>query len=352
VLAGGALAGDAEITSTRPRERPIAVLFSALLVAGALFLAVPTLRAEWTEWNAARDGTLDAGDLAAIEHAAKLDAFNVERQYAVATKLLQAARLDPSEADPRLAAARERLHRALELVPNHVASLDALAEVEARSGDEKAASAALDRLHALEPWRGPASVRLAELLAGGGHELAAARSRLESEGDAAVAPLFQQAKALRAASRNRPAAQVLDLIAPRAPEDGDLWRELALALHDLGDEPGYRRAYRQSQVAYALAALADNRSEDARGNLDVARKYAPEPGAALEELLEACVDLQRGRLDDARARLAALEPEAALSAAQTASPTAARFLGMLARNPALQSEAERLGLDRLGRRGN
>jgi hypothetical protein len=266
-------------------------------------------------------------------------------------KQLQAARQDASGDDRFVKSARRCLQRALELVPHHVASLDALAEVEACAGDEAATRAALVRAHALEPWRGSVDARLGELLANAGHELAAARARLDAEGDAAIAPIYAQAKELRALGRNRPAAQVLDLIAPRAPEDGDLWRELALALQGLGDELGYRRAYRQSQIAYALAALADgSRSEEARTNLNVARRCAPTgESTALEDLLETCVDLQRNRIDAARERLAQLEPAAALAAAQTASPTAARLLRMLAAQPALKLEIERLGLDRISR---
>jgi len=349
LLAGGVLACEDEVSSSRPRELPFARLFAAAVAAASLWLALPTLRAELSDWRAARDGALDRGDLDALARAAALDRFNVDRQYSIGVQFLRAARGDAGAADHHLARARECLQRALDLVPAHVASWQALAEAAARAGDDETARAAIARLHALEPWRGGVEAGLAELLASAGRELAAARARLDAEGDSAVAPLLAQARALRGARRGRLAAQILDLIAPRAPEDGDLWRELALALQELGDDAGRRRAFRQSQIAYAVTALGEMQSEKARENLAVARRFAPaEPGStAIEELLEACVDMQRARPDAARARLEALDPAAALGAAQIAPPTAARFLRMLAAQPALKLEIERLGLDRL-----
>ncbi len=349
LLMGGALAGEVEMAQSRPRERPLALLVTALLLCGSLGLAAPTLLAELDDWRVARDGTRDRGDLEELARAAELDAFNLERQYSIGTLFLQAARLDPATPDLQLSRARDCFERALALVPNHVDSLEAQAEVETRRGDEKAALRRLKRARSLAPWRGDADAALNELLTSLGRELAAARRRLEAEGDAAVAPLLEQAKALRAAGRTRPAAQVLDLIAATRPEDGDLWRELALALKELDDDDGYRRAYRQSQLAFALAALQDGaRSEQARTNLALARRCAPDAAGAtaLEELLEACVDLQRGRIEEARRRLESLDAISARAATAGATPTAKRFLKLLAAQPALKNEVERLGLPR------
>jgi O-antigen ligase len=356
LLAGAALAGEIEVAASKPNERWLARGGTVLLLGLALVLAVPTLLAEAADWRAARDGRLDRADLDSLERAASLDRFTLERQYSVGLQFLAAARLatsgaagasaNASVADGELGRARDCFERALDLSPNHVASIEALAEVEARRGDVVRAKSLLGRARALEPWRPGAEEAAAALLMSLGQELAAARARLDAEGDAAVAPLFEEAKRMRAAGRVRPAAQVLDLIAPRAPEDGDLWRELALAWKDLGDDSEYRRAFRRSQVAYALAALADGRSEDARTNLGLARRDAPPGDTALEELLESCVDLQRARLDEARARLSTLDAAAVQLAVEQASPTARRFLKLLAAAPALRSEAERLGLER------
>ena len=333
LIVGASLAGEPEPEEIRPR-RLLTLLMTVLLVGASLFLAQATLRAEWVEWRAARDGVLDAADLDALTAAAATDSLDFERNYAVAIQLLDAARQDRSGGELYLERARVCLERGLAIVPNHVASRALLAEVCARRGDDRSARAELVRVHRLEPWRGPVDAALAALVAAIGRPFQAARARLEKEGDAAVAPLRAQAAELAKSGRARAAAQILDLLSQRDPDDGDLARELAVVLKSLDDSAGFGLAQRRAQLAFAVAALAAGKSEEARGNLEIARRYAPSP-AALEDLLEACVDLQRARLDAAKSRLDALDAAAGRDAWQKATAAQRRVLRFLTRSQPL-----------------
>lgn len=341
LIVGASLAGEPEPEEIVPR-RLLCLPMSVLLAGACLFLAQATLRAEWVEWQAERDGVLDAADLDALTDAAASDSFDFEREYAIAIQLLDAARHAAAGGELYLTRAETCLERALAIVPNHVASHEMLAEVFARRGEDAAARAELARVHRLEPWRGPVEPALAALLAAIGREFQAARARLEKEGDAAVAPLRAQAADLTKAGRAQPAAQILDLLSERDPDDGDLARELSLLLKSLDDTAGFGLAQRRAQLAYAVAALASGKSEEARGNLDVARRYDPPP-AALEELLEACVDLQRARIDAAKQRLDALDPAAGHDAWQKATPAQRRVLRFLTLSKPLEDSVVRFG---------
>jgi O-antigen ligase len=341
ILVGASLAGEPEPERIVPRKL-LCLPMTALLAGASLFLAQATLRAEWVEWRAGRDGVLDAADLDDLRAAAASDSFDFEREYAIAIQLLDAARQDPAGGELFLARAETCLKRGLEIVPNHVASRVLLAEVFARRGEDAAARVELARVHRLEPWRGPLEPAFAALLAAIGREFQAARARLEKEGDAAVAPLRAQAAELTKSGRAQPAAQILDLLSVRDPDDGDLARELSLVLKSLDDSAGFGLAQRRAQLAYAVAALAAGKSEEARGNLDVARRYAPAP-AALEELLEACVDLQRARIDAARQRLEALDPAAGHDAWQKSTPAQRRVLRFLTLSTPLAEAVVRFG---------
>jgi hypothetical protein len=94
------------------------------------------------------------------------------------------------------------------------------------------------------------------------------------------------------------------------------------------------------QLAFAVAALGENRSEDARASVVLARRYAPPP-AALEELLEACVDAQRNRIEDAQRRLDALDTAAGADAWKRATPGQKRVLRFLTLVPALKDASAR-----------
>src|SRR6185436_17252505 len=100
-------------------------------------LAEPTLRAEWVDARAARDGTLDRSELDALAAVAEDDGLNLERQYAIGLQFLAAARADTTGTDLFLQRADRCFRRALELVPHHVGSLLARAEIEARRGGEE-----------------------------------------------------------------------------------------------------------------------------------------------------------------------------------------------------------------------
>lgn len=339
LLVGLALAGEETSDPLVPRPW-LRVLVTALVVVPCLAFAQATLRAERVEWAAARDGQLDRADLAAIAGAAATDALNLDRNYAVARKELDAARVAPDGGDEFLARARECLGRALALVPNHVAARLSLAEARMRGGDERGARGELERVHRLEPWRGPVAPALARMMSESGRPYAAARARLDAEGDAAVAPLRAHAQELLAAKRTRDAAQILDLLSERAPDDGELAHELALATKALEDGDGFARAEQRMQLAFAVVALGESRSEDARASVVLARRYAPPP-AALEELLEACVDAQRNRIEDAQHRLDALETAAGADAWRRATPGQKRVLRFLTLVPALKDASAR-----------
>ncbi len=344
LLVGLSLAGE-DGTEPRVPRTLLRLPVTALLVVAGIGYGQATLRAERVEWSAARDNTLDRADLAAIAEAAATDSLNFDRNYSVARKEVEAAALSPDGGDEFLARARDCLRRALALLPDHVAARLSMAEVRVRGGDEKGARAELERAHRLEPWRGPVAPALAQLLIASGRPYAAARARLDVEGDAAVAPLRELAQKLLAAGRTRDAAQVLDLLSERAPDDGELARELALAMKALDDSDGFARAQRRAQLAYAVTALSESRSEEARENLRIARRYAPAP-AALEELLEACVDAQRNRIEDAARRLSALATESGAEAWRRATPRQLQVLRFLLRVPALAPEAQRFGAGR------
>jgi O-antigen ligase len=344
LLVGLSLAGEDGAEPRVPRTL-LRLPVTALLVVAGIGYAQATLRAERVEWAAARDNTLDRADLAAIAEAAATDSLNFDRNYSVARKEIEAAALSPDGGDEFLARARDCLRRALALLPDHVAARLSMAEARVRGGDEKGARAELERAHRLEPWRGAVAPALAQLLIASGRPYAAARARLEVEGDAAVAPLRELAQKLLAAGRTRDAAQVLDLLSERTPDDGELARELSLAMQALDDSDGFARAQRRAQLSYAVIALSESRSEDARENLRIARRYAPPP-AALEELLEACVDAQRNRVEDAARRLAALETESGAEAWRRATPRQLQVLRFLLRVPALAPEAQRFGAER------
>jgi hypothetical protein len=339
LIVGAALAGETEPELLVPR-RLLTVPMTALLVGACLFLAQTTLRAEYADWRAARDGALDRADLEALNDAAATDAWNLGRNFSIGLHLLEAARQDQSGGDLYLARAEACFERGLAVVPNHVASRVALAEVLARRGDDKAARAELERVHRLEPWRGPVEPALAALLAATGRPFEAARARLETEGDAAVPALRAQAAELEQSGRAREAAQILDLLSERAPDDGDLARELAVILKSLDDSAGFGLAQRRAQLAFAVGALAAGKSEEARGNLDIARRYA-QPPAALEELLEACVDTQRARIEDALRRLDALDAIAGRDAWQKATPAQRRVLKFLTTSAPLKAAVAR-----------
>ncbi|MBL8843720.1 MAG: O-antigen ligase family protein [Planctomycetes bacterium] len=359
LLAGIACAGTDEVATVAPRGSWLARLFATALALACAWFGAPTVAAEWREWRAASTGRIDAEELAAI---AALDDSNLERQYATGALFLVQSRAFAAEVGrmPAAAAATATLlegadtafGRALVLLPHHVPSLAGAAEVAARRGDLARARLLLRRRLRLEPWRGPFERALAELLEASGRELSAAEQRLALEGDAAIEPLLAQALQLRAEGKNRVAAQLLDLLCARAPEAGELWRHYALAWKDLDDDAAYRRAYRRSQLAFALDALDAGDGEAARGNLKVARRFAPEDapmdgGVALpEELLEACLELAAGKPDAARERLAALEPAAVAMALAGAGPRLLAALRALRAAPELVVEAERLALPR------
>ncbi len=345
LLLGIASAGEEEVTLVAPRNAWLARLFSVGLALLLAWSGAPTLAAEWREFSAARTGRIDASELAAI---AALDSNNPERQYATGALFLVQARSAPPAAAPALlAGARTAFARALKLLPRHVPSLAGLAEVSSRQGDAVESRRLLIRLQQLEPWRGSVATASAALAAAAGRDLDAAEQRLANEGDAAIAPLFAQAQAWRVAGRNRNAAQLLDLLVQSAPEQGDLQREFALALKDLDDDSGYRRAFRRSQLCFALDALEAGEAKAARGNLEIARRYLPEgASASLEELLQACSELQSGDFTAAKQRLESLDPAAVQTSLASAGPRLLAQLRLLHAAPTLAPAAERLQLPR------
>lgn len=363
LLAGIACAGSDEVATVAPRGSWLARLFATALALACAWFGAPTVAAEWREWRAASTGRIDAEELTAI---ARLDDRNLERQYATGALFLVQARAFAAEVGrvPAAAAATAALQegaaaafeRALHLLPHHVPSLAGAAEVAARRGDLTRTRLLVRRRLRLEPWRGPFERALAELLEVSGRELSAAEQRLALEGDAAIEPLLAQALQLRAEGKNRVAAQLLDLLCARAPEAGELWRHYALAWKDLDDDAAYRRAYRRSQLAFALDALEAGDGEAALGNLKLARRFAPadsldgapeDGGVALpEELLEACLELALGQPGAARERLARLEPAAVATALEGAGPRLLAALRALRTAPELAVEAERLALPR------
>ena len=320
LLCGAALAGETEMAASKPGERWLAWLVTLAIAGSAFGFAVPTLRGEAAEQAAVGDHQIDRDDLARLAEAAASDDLTLERQYAIGLQLLRAADARGANGElleATLGAAESALRRALAIAPHHLPSLTALAEAVARRGHAEAALPLLARARAIEKWRPEPEVALAEL-----------------------------ARSLRASGKNRPAAQLLDWLAPRRPEDPELQRALAAALADLGDESGEHRALRQGALADALAFLRDGESEPARAALRRARTEGAAAGtpADYEELLDACADLQQNRIDAVLTRLATLDPAKSRAAAQSASPTARKFLDFIARQPRLKEAATRLGL--------
>lgn len=232
---------------------------------------------------------------------------------------------------------------------------------------ESSASARLflRELHRLEPWRGPVETALAELLAAGGAPIEAARLRLAAEGAAAVAPLLAEAKAALQAGRKRSAAELCLLLEAAAPDDPGPAELAVEAWAALGDERAWRRASVRAELLAALSALGEGDGTTARKRLAQARErlaelaaLATEPGAppdgaidparvaaaATIELLDAAVDLQRSRVDEANARLLALDPAAVATARARASPLLTRWLALLGAAAPLADAARRLGL--------
>jgi len=326
LLAGAACAGAVECTGGEKRGRLVARLFTAAIVLFAGWRAGPTALAEWREWRAARAGTVEPEELAAI---AALDSGNATRQYATGSLFLLHARGAPeAAAEPLLIHAAECFERALRLLPHHAPSLFGLAETRARRGDGAGARAQLLRLRRLEPWR-----------------------------DAPDATLLVWSEELRNGGKARRAAELLGQLAAMKPDDAETWRASAQALEAIDDRPGALRATASSQIAYALGALREGESEAARENLGRARRALEGLGAGeddraaqatlvLTELLEACVDLQRNRMDAAKERLARVGVAEADAAWERATPTARRWLALLAAAPPLADEAKRLRLKR------
>ncbi|MSR47972.1 MAG: hypothetical protein EXS13_13080 [Planctomycetes bacterium] len=329
ILLGIAVAGSPEIETAAPRGRWLALPMRVVFALGFAWLALPTAAAEFIEWESTRDGS---SDVATLRQAAELDAGNVERQYAIGTRLLNAAREQRDAAALTLPLAQECFERAIKLFPRHVASLAGAAEVRARRGDAGAARRWLARLRTLEPWR--ASPQKA---------------------------LIAQTEALVVEGELRIAVQLYAALTAATPEDGALLRAFALSLEAIGDAPGFRRAYADAQVAFALPALADGRSDEGRSYLDFARRKLAELAAAADtngapdiattaalaeiELLDALVDLQKNRPAEAAARLAGLEPAPVAAARAGATPTAKKLIRMMGAAPALVDEARRLKLN-------
>jgi O-antigen ligase len=326
LLAGVACAGEVEFTGGVKRGFVFARCFTVLVVLFAGTRAAPTLCAEFREWRAARSGTVEPEELAAI---AALDSGNATRQYATGSLFLLHAREVPeAAAEPLLDDAAACFERALRLLPRHAPSLFGLAETKARRGDFKGARALLVLLRRLEPWR-----------------------------DEVDATLLAWGDELRRTGKTRHAVELLGRLAAATPEDAEAWRANAQALDAIDDEPGQLRATAQSQIAYALGLLREGESEAARENLVRARRAIEGLGASdddraaqatltLTELLEACVDLQRNRMDAAKERLSRIGVAAADAALERATPTARRLITMLAAAPPLADEATRLRLKR------
>ena len=307
LLAGGALASRVEWETVRGGGLRLGTRLVAVgLTVAFLGVSLPGLVGATQTLRATAGETLRESELLALGRAAGNDPFDLDRQKLVGGIYHQALVLYPEREDLLVAGMEKCSQRALAVHPQHVDSLERLAEAAVRRGQPERARRFLERIWKLEPWRGGVEEELAALQQRLGRGAEAARLRADQVRRVEeLGPVLEQAEVWRRDGHARQAAQLLDALRARFGGQAELHRQYALVLKDLGDSAGRDREMHRAQLAYALESLRLGETEVARSsNLRLARRFGPDETLSLA-LLEACIDVTEGRREQAAKKLSA-----------------------------------------------
>lgn len=312
VLLGAALSGRVEYASaatTQPwLERPTKGLLALVFA----LLAGPGLIGEWWTVSAVAADPLRGEELERLAEAAAVDRFSIDRQQVVGSILLSAARQHPDAEHRWREPAGRSLRRGLSLHPRHAGMLWNYAEVLIRDGLDRWGLAYLRRSHRLEPWRQDPVQRLNELQREEGRSYTAAQTAAAAVEPDQLREALEEVEALRSGGDARGAAQRLDALALRFPDQAELHRAFAAVWKELGDDNGYRLHKGYEKLAWVIESLRLGEVDVARRNLVHAGRYLGKDHAGVG-LLDCLVRVREGDLEGAAAALASTpaQPDAA-----------------------------------------